>query len=653
MLFGWEASDEEEDIGGLVDLNFDKIWKSDPTTNTEESNRAVLNTAYQGSTSSSRGKQEGPLQGWIKKATSIVNNNDSPLRKQIVRRMVDHHQARLNIYSKKVAEWKQDIERFQAKLPLEEEETSNAGPSGARKSVRSKVPTDKAKELIESSKSKAEAGPSVPTRGSALYDDGRGDESAVNDARGVPEEKTRVIDADKARIVADSIVPAQVEINYLVTMYSHFKGVVKDMEDWQTGADNKGLRRLARPQDIDTIVTNTWVKEAGEKALAALEKLNEKEGGDDVKRVVAERLDQWYAGDDNIEQERSLLFLGDSGVGKTTFASLISDVFHAFMLVHYEGKPLPIKAGYSLVGAYQGQTTPTVHNFVVNATERVVVLDEIYSLNQGDYGKEAVNALVFDMDNLKGFHMLVGTGYEEQIGELNDLNQGFSRRWQQAITFAKYTAEQLRDIVVKKLTGFYLKDYEVKFESDEVRQARLDAGKHKSELPMELLLSFLNACLEDKSDRGRAEKTLADMVALQGSSMDWIAKAIYHTVLEVSVAQKNPLQPRQQVIINCPIVIQALIARARVFQTKLRVLALEIESKGLIEVIDSQNNQQHKFVQELRKAKDFFQDEIRYLLKKRVSSETAEHQRPESLSDPPRDSEEEELPRTRSRKKSA
>jgi hypothetical protein len=603
MLFGWETDHEEEEC---IDVLYN-LGLTLPTANIEprEQKKPELHTAAGINTK----KTTYSLENWIelmKRAASGKAKSKDGEVLRIMQRMIGYHQKRLDVYQLKMEGWREIIEEYLQALPAGDVSSGNS--EGTGRSQRERKLSARGEKSAQQSKGElggALSGVAYPT----------------DDATGLPGSKGKRQFAE-AEINPESTIPAQQEINYYLIMYKAFQSVCTSMADWQLAA----VRGKTEPESQ---LNERWFTEGTGLALEALKTLDSKPGGTAVKKNIEDTLNQWFSGDDNVEQERSLLYVGPSGIGKTMFASLLSNLFSALKIVHYGGKP-GVKAGYTLVGSYVGQTAPIVHKFVVNATERIVVLDEVYSMNQGDYGQEAVNALVFDMDNLKGSHIIVGTGYKKEIGELISLNQGFARRWAAEVVFESYDAKQLKGIVVDKLGSFYLKEEESLYLSAALHNAKSEAPvgiDDESNWVTRMLDAFLNMCEEERKRFERLEeaaeteeehlqevedakggqfqkivkptelppRVLSLMIKYQASSMDHLAKAIYRVLLEVRTIQFRYEQTKFEnnaVTLNTPVVMQAILAEAARQSGPLRKAAMEVEVLGVTQFIEKNTGPQ-------------------------------------------------------------
>jgi SpoVK/Ycf46/Vps4 family AAA+-type ATPase len=139
-----------------------------------------------------------------------------------------------------------------------------------------------------------------------------------------------------------------------------------------------------------------------------------------------------------------MCFYGNPGTGKTVVARLMANIF-------YEAGVLPtnklIETDRSgLCGQYVGQTAPLTHKKVKEAMGGVLFIDEAYTLcadsNGEDYGKEAIAALLKDMEDYKGKFCVILAGYKDEMEKMIALNPGFDSRINRKIDFPDYSIDE-------------------------------------------------------------------------------------------------------------------------------------------------------------------------------------------------------------------
>jgi len=84
------------------------------------------------------------------------------------------------------------------------------------------------------------------------------------------------------------------------------------------------------------------------------------------------------------------------------------------------------------------------------------VIQEAYSLNQGegrDYGKEAVQTLIAEMENHRDDFCVIMAGYKDEMMQLLEVNPGLESRIPYVIDFPNYGREELEQIFFSMVNG--------------------------------------------------------------------------------------------------------------------------------------------------------------------------------------------------------
>lgn len=174
-----------------------------------------------------------------------------------------------------------------------------------------------------------------------------------------------------------------------------------------------------------------------------------------LKRIRAVLLKNKDSGD---QPNLHMCFLGNPGTGKTVVARLLADIFYETGVLPTNKLVETDRSG--LCGQYVGQTTPLTHKKVKEAMGGVLFIDEAYTLDtEGeDYGKEAIAALLKDMEDYKGKFCVILAGYKEEMEKMIALNPGFDSRINRKIIFPDYTIDEQMQIFDKMIAA---KKYEI------------------------------------------------------------------------------------------------------------------------------------------------------------------------------------------------
>ena len=159
--------------------------------------------------------------------------------------------------------------------------------------------------------------------------------------------------------------------------------------------------------------------------------------------------------DDTFEKPSiHMMFSGNPGTGKTTVARIIAKIMKEQGILRkgymheYHGR--------DLCGRYIGETAPKTSAICRDAYGSVLFIDEAYSLyrsddNGRDYGREALDTLVAQMENHRDDMCVIFAGYKDEMELMLKGNAGLKSRIPYIIEFPNYTREQLINIFFKML----------------------------------------------------------------------------------------------------------------------------------------------------------------------------------------------------------
>ena len=143
---------------------------------------------------------------------------------------------------------------------------------------------------------------------------------------------------------------------------------------------------------------------------------------------------------------------GSSGVGKTFFAKMISDIYTSLGFLI---KNVIINATRAdLVAPYVGQTSAKVKSICHQGIEGVIFIDEAYSLSGDskiDYGTHVITELVAFLGNPIGDVEIIMAGYRDKMDELYNSNEGIERRFPNVYHLDNFNIRNLVTILCKNI----------------------------------------------------------------------------------------------------------------------------------------------------------------------------------------------------------
>ncbi|GAA4104124.1 AAA family ATPase [Nocardioides kongjuensis] len=148
---------------------------------------------------------------------------------------------------------------------------------------------------------------------------------------------------------------------------------------------------------------------------------------------------------------RHLVFNGNPGTGKTTVARLVAGIYRALGLLT-KGQLVEVDRS-ELVAGYLGQTAAKTAEVVKSAEGGVLFIDEAYSLSGDQYGKEAIDTLVKEMEDKREDLVVIVAGYPLPMAIFISENPGLESRFRTTIDFADYTDDELAAIFESMVKG--------------------------------------------------------------------------------------------------------------------------------------------------------------------------------------------------------
>jgi SpoVK/Ycf46/Vps4 family AAA+-type ATPase len=189
---------------------------------------------------------------------------------------------------------------------------------------------------------------------------------------------------------------------------------------------------------------------------------------------------------------RHMVFTGNPGTGKTTFAREVAKVYHALGFIE-KAEVLEVKRE-DLVAGYVGQTAIKTKEQIDKAKGGILFIDEAYALSREagmggdskDFGREAIDTLVAAMENMREDLIVIVAGYPEPMKRFIDANEGLKSRFMTYIGFEDYNISQLSQILDFMMVerGYTMdadaRAHAVKLLEDEQIRAKRDFGNGRT-----------------------------------------------------------------------------------------------------------------------------------------------------------------------------
>jgi hypothetical protein len=155
-----------------------------------------------------------------------------------------------------------------------------------------------------------------------------------------------------------------------------------------------------------------------------------------------------------------LLFLGNSGTGKTTVASVMAQLLSAPPLGLLQRNYVHMTKASELKGEYVNKAQENVRAAMEAARGGILFIDEAYALGDSEYGKQALEELLTLTDGNPKYSgtVVILAGYEENVHAMLNTNQGLKSRFAKVWHFADWTAEDCAGFCLKQAAkdGIYL-----------------------------------------------------------------------------------------------------------------------------------------------------------------------------------------------------
>lgn len=265
-------------------------------------------------------------------------------------------------------------------------------------------------------------------------------------------------------------------------------------------------------------------EEAGKSIEELLDELNSKTGLRGVKEQVNAMVRNVMINKEREEKggkasgvgTMHMIFAGNAGTGKTTVARLIGEIYKKLGLLG-EGRTLEVSKP-DLVGKVVGETEEKTKLLIERAIGNVLFIDEAYTLKDDPYGQNAIDTLLKGVEDNRDSMVVIIAGYEPDMLEFLNANQGLSSRFKTWVRFEDYTIDEMYqifcDMVAQEGPDWHIApDTENSIKS--LLKASAGADKDFGNARgvrnvLDLVKSCLNTRMAEESERG-IEHTLEEM----------------------------------------------------------------------------------------------------------------------------------------------
>jgi len=253
-----------------------------------------------------------------------------------------------------------------------------------------------------------------------------------------------------ARLVASLVEEAKMNLGLRVMKNTDLDNISPEVLKTVTLEDVKNIFKTKKAALPDISVDEELLHEA-------LDELNGLIGMNSVKEEVVElvKLVRFYreTGRDVLGKfSLHTVFTGNPGTGKTTVARIIAKIYKALGVLERGHCVETDRQG--LVAGYVGQTALKTMERINQAMGGVLFIDEAYALTQGhenDFGKEAVETLLKQMEDKRGQFAVIVAGYPDNMKQFLEANPGLASRFDITIKFEDYNVDELLQIALYML----------------------------------------------------------------------------------------------------------------------------------------------------------------------------------------------------------
>ncbi|MFC2101539.1 AAA family ATPase [Bacteroidota bacterium] len=254
-----------------------------------------------------------------------------------------------------------------------------------------------------------------------------------------------------ARLANSMIDEAKMNLGIRLVREHQLRGLTRAMLSTIEAQDIEDLAEKNPATSFELNVDQALLDEA-------MSELNALTGLESIKQEVHQliRLTKYYR-----EMDRDVLkafslhsvFMGNPGTGKTTVARIIGKIYKALGLL--ERGHLIDADSSDLIAEWVGKTAIKTKDLVKRAMGGILFIDEAYAITEGganpgghDFGKQAVAALIKEMEDHRGEFGVIAAGYPDNMNQFLESNPGVKSRFDRTFHFEDFSEEQLWEVAV-------------------------------------------------------------------------------------------------------------------------------------------------------------------------------------------------------------
>lgn len=241
------------------------------------------------------------------------------------------------------------------------------------------------------------------------------------------------------------IVPVSWLLSTGHLMWELAKNLEEENEKDSSGQQEATLteeERMCIKQTIESVQKETIDKSDSLSQIIGLEKV--KQQVKDLKSFIIAQEKRKALGLPVQKINLHLVFTGNPGTGKTTVAREVAQIYKKYGLLSKGHLVETDRSG--LVGQYLGQTAIKTKAVIEKAMGGILFIDEAYSLTYDNYGNEAIDALIKEMEDKKGKFAVIVAGYPQEMENFLNSNPGLKSRFSRIFHFEDYAPQELLEI---------------------------------------------------------------------------------------------------------------------------------------------------------------------------------------------------------------